>query len=91
MKVKPLKDNILVKMIENEETSPNGIILTGAARGESNLAKVIETPEIFGEDQEILLRGETVMVTPHCGTEVKVDGETYRMVSYHDILAVFEK
>ncbi|MFQ9799266.1 MAG: hypothetical protein ACLR23_10410 [Clostridia bacterium] len=33
MKVKPLKDNILVKMIENEETSPNGIILTGAARG----------------------------------------------------------
>ncbi|MFQ9799267.1 MAG: hypothetical protein ACLR23_10415 [Clostridia bacterium] len=37
------------------------------------------------------MRGETVMVTPHCGTEVKVDGETYRMVSYHDILAVFEK
>ncbi len=91
MKVKPLKDNILVKMIENEETSPNGIILTGTARGESNFAEVIETPEIFGEDQEILLRGETVMLTPHCGTEVKVDGETYRMVSYHDILAVFEK
>ena len=63
MKVKPLKDNILVKMIENEETSPNGIILTGTARGESNFAEVIETPEIFGEDQEILLRGETVMLT----------------------------
>ena len=45
MKVKPLKDNILVKMIENEETSPNGIILTGTARGESNFAEVIETPE----------------------------------------------
>ena len=42
MKVKPLKNHLLIKIEENEEATKSGIILVGSAKGDSNVGKIIE-------------------------------------------------
>jgi len=88
MKVKPLKDYLLVKTVENEESTKSGIILAGVAKGESNIAKVIETSDCISENESVLLKGDKILMNPHSGTKVKLDGEEYLILSQKDIFAV---
>lgn len=88
MKVKPLKNHLLVKIVENEETTKSGIILTGSAKGDSNVAEVIETADCFDDDQDILLKGDKVLISPHIGTKVKLDGSEYLIIEQKDVYAV---
>lgn len=88
MKVKPLKNYLLVKIVENEESTKSGIILMGAAKGDSNIAKIIETADCFNEDQDVLLKGDKILITPHIGTKVKLEDEEYLIISQKDVFAV---
>ncbi len=94
MKLKPLADRIIVKMMEAEETTKGGIILTAAAKEKPEVAEVIAVGPgglVDGKEVKITVAvGDKVILSKYAGTEVKVDGEEYTIVRQNDILAIVE-
>lgn len=94
MKLKPLSDRIVIKMVEAEETTKSGIILAGAAKEKPQVAEVIAVGPggvVDGKEIEMTVSvGQKVITSKYSGTEVKVDGEEYMIVRVGDILAVVE-
>lgn len=94
MKLKPLADRVIIKMVEAEETTKSGIILTGAAKEKPEVAEVIEVgPGGLVDGKEVKMtveKGQRVITSKYSGTEVKLDGEEYTIVRQSDILAVVE-
>ena len=94
MKLKPLADRVIIKMLEAEETTKGGIILTGAAKEKPEVAEVIEVgPGGMVDGKEVVMtvqNGDKVITSKYSGTEVKIDGEEYTIVRQSDILAVVE-
>ena len=92
MKLKPLADRVVLKMIESEETTKGGIILTGAAKEKPQIAEVIEVgPGGFIDGKEITMEveiGDKVLISKYAGTEFKLDGEEYTILNQSDILAI---
>ena len=94
MKLRPLADRVVVKMVEAEETTKSGIILTGAAKEKPQIAEVVEVgPGGNVEGNEIVMTvkvGDKVITSKYSGTEVKADGIEYTIVRQGDILAIVE-
>ena len=94
MKIKPLADRVVIKMVEAEEKTKSGIILTGSAKEQPQMAEVIEVgPGGMVDGKEIKMEvkaGDRVIFSKYAGTEVKLDGEEYIIVRQSDILAVVE-
>ncbi len=94
MKLKPLADRVVVKMVEAEETTKSGIILTGAAKEKPQIAQVIEVGpggNVDGKDVVMTVKvGDKVITSKYSGTEIKLDGEEYIIVRQNDILAIVE-
>lgn len=94
MKLKPLADRVVVKMVEAEETTKSGIILTGAAKEKPQIAQVIEVGpggNVDGKDIVMTVKvGDKVITSKYSGTEIKLDGEEYIIVRQNDILAIVE-
>ena len=94
MKLKPLSDRVVIKMVEAEETIKSGIILAGAAKEKPQVAEVIAVGPggvVDGKEVEMTVSvGQKVITSKYSGTEVKVDGEEYMIVRVGDILAVVE-
>ncbi len=94
MTVKPLADRVVLKMVEAEETTKSGIILTGAAKEKPQIAEVIAVgPGGLVDGKEVtmyVVPGNKVITSKYSGTEVKVDGDEYVIVRQSDILAVVE-
>ena len=94
MKLKPLADRVVIKMVEAEETTKSGIILTSAAQEKPQVAEVIEVGPggvVDGKEVEMTVRpGQRVITSKYSGTEIKLDGEEYIVVRQSDILAIVE-
>ena len=94
MNLKPLADRVIIKMVEAEETTKSGIILTGSAKEKPEVAEVIAVgPGGMVDGKEVVMTvkvGDKVITSKYSGTEVKVDGEEYTIVRQGDILAVVE-
>lgn len=94
MKLKPLADRVVIKLVEVEETTKSGIILTGSAKEKPEVAQIIEVgPGGLVDGKEIKMtvkKGDKVITSKYAGTEVKIDGEEYTIVRQSDILAVVE-
>ena len=94
MKLKPLSDRVVIKMVEAEETTKSGIILAGTAKEKPQVAEVIAVGPggvVDGKEIEMTVSvGQKVITSKYSGTEVKVDGEEYMIVRVGDILAVVE-
>ena len=94
MKLKPLADRVVVKMVEAEETTKSGIILTGAAKEKPQIAQVIEVgPGGVVDGKEVIMTvkpGDKVITSKYSGTEIKLDGEEYIIVRQNDILAIVD-
>lgn len=94
MKLKPLSDRVIIKMVEAEEKTKSGIILTGSAKEKPEVAEVIAVgPGGMVDGKEVVMTvkpGDKVITSKYSGTEVKVDGEEYTIVRQGDILAVVE-
>ena len=95
MKLKPLSDRVVIKMVEAEETTKSGIILAGAAKEKPQVAEVIAVGPggvVDGKEIEMTVSvGQKVITSKYSGTEVKLgDDETYTIVRQSDILAVME-
>ena len=94
MKLKPLADRVIIKMVEAEETTKGGIILTGAAKEKPEIAEVLAVgPGGNVDGKEIVMQvevGQKVIYSKYAGTEVKIDGEELIIVRQSDILAIVE-
>ena len=94
MKLTPLADRVILKMVETEETTKGGIILTGSAKEKPSVAEVISVGPggvVDGKTVTMTVKpGDKVITSKYSGTEVKVDGEECTIVRQSDILAVVE-
>ena len=94
MNLYPLQDRVVVKLVEAEETTKSGIILTGAAKEKPQVAEVVAVgPGIAEGDNKVTMEvkvGDKVITSKYAGTEVKMEGQEYTIVKQSDILAIVE-
>ena len=94
MSLKPLFDRVVIKDAEMEETTKSGLILTSTAKEKPQYAHVVAVgPGGIVEGKEITMQvevGQKVVYSKYAGTEIKIDGEEYKIVRQNDILAIVE-
>lgn len=94
MKLKPLADRVVLTMVEAEETTKSGIILTAAAKEKPQIAQVVEVGPggmVDGTEVKMTVKvGDKVVTNKYSGTEIKIDGSEYVIVKQSDILAIVE-
>ncbi len=95
MKIRPLHDRVIVKRMDEERTSPGGIVIPDAAaeqpiKGEIIAAgngKILENGDVRPLDVKA---GDKVLFGKYAGTEVKVDGDELLVMKEDDIMTVIE-
>ena len=94
MTIKPLFDKVVLKATVAEETTKSGILLTGSAKEKPQTSEVVAVgPGGFVNGNEVKMTvkvGDKVIVGKYSGTEIKIDGVEYSIVSQSDILAIIE-
>jgi chaperonin GroES len=95
MKIRPLHDRVIVKRLEEERTSPGGIVIPDSATEKPSQCKVLavgkgkilEDGSVRALDVKV---GDKVLFGKYSGTEVKVDGDDLLVMREEDIMAVVE-
>ena len=94
MTIKPLADRVVVKAVEVEETTKTGIILPGSAQEKPEVFEVVAVgPGGLVDGNEVVMTlkvGDHVITGKYSGTEVKLDGVEYTIVSQSAVLAVID-
>lgn len=93
--IKPLGDRVVIKVLEREEKTKSGIVLPDTAKEKPQEGKIVAvgTGKVLDNGQRIALdvkEGDKVIFSKYAGTEVKLDGEEYLILSERDILAIVE-
>jgi chaperonin GroES len=94
-KVKPLRDRVLIKRIEEVEQKVGGIIVPDSAKEKPQKADVVAigSGRMLDSGERIPLNvkpGDKVLIGKWSGTDVKIDGEDYLILKEDDILGVIE-
>jgi len=95
MAIRPLHDRVLVRRIEDETTTPGGIVIPDSAKekpaqGEiiaAGKGKILDNGDVRPLDVQT---GDRVLFGKYAGTEVKVDGEELLVMREDDIVGVVE-
>ncbi len=95
MNIRPLHDRVIIKRMEEERTSPGGIVIPDTAaekpiKGEViavGKGKILESGEVRPLDVKV---GDSVLFGKYSGTEVKVNGQDLLVMREEDIMAVIE-
>ena len=94
MKLIPLQDRVVLKVMEAEETTRGGIILASAAKEKPSVAEVISVgPGGMVDGKEIAMTvkpGDKVITDKYAGSNVKVGDEEFVIVRLGDILAIVD-
>ena len=93
MKIKPLHDRVIVKRIEEEETTKGGIIIPDSAKEKPAEGKIIAVGDgkllDDGKRQPLdVKKGDIVLFGKYAGTEIKIDGEEHLIMREDDIIAI---
>jgi chaperonin GroES len=96
MKIRPLRDRLIVKRTEDEEKSKGGIIIPDTAKEKPMEGVVIAAGKGKTADDGRLIsmdvkKGDRVLFGKYAGTEIKIDGEELLIMREDDILGVLEK
>ena len=87
MKIKPLGDRVLVKMVEAEAKTAGGILIPQTAQEKTQEGLVLAV----GTDEEITVKAkDRVIYDKYAGSTIKVEGEEQLILKMADILAVIE-
>ena len=95
MKIRPLHDRILVKRLEEEETSAGGIIIPDSAKEKPAEGKIIAVGggKLDDDGEAIPLavkKGDRVLFSKYAGTEVSLEGGEHLIIREDDVLCVLE-
>ena len=85
--LKPLKDRVVIQMVEQEEKTAGGLFLPTAAQEKLQFARVLAVSEFTEEKDRQVQVGDRVVFEKYTGTEVKLDGQEYIIVKEQDIIA----
>jgi chaperonin GroES len=92
--IKPLADNVVLKLVEAEETTKSGIVLASTVKEKPQLAEIIAVGPggvINGNEVKMYVNvGEKVVFNKFSATEIKLDGQEFLIIRQGDILAVIE-
>ena len=88
--IKPLEDRVLIKMIESEETTKSGIILSSGSKEKPQIAEVVAVGPGTDDVKMYIKEGDKVIINKYSGTEVKYEDTEYTIVKQEDILAIVE-
>ena len=94
-KFTPLHDRILIRRVEESDTSRGGIIIPDSAKEKPTEGIIIAlgTGKTDDDGKKVpfeVKKGDRVLVSKYGGTELKLDGKEYKILSSDDILAVVE-
>src|SRR5687768_1507007 len=95
-KLRPLEDRVVVRANEAEQTTASGLVIPDTAKEKPQEGTVIAVGpgRISDQGERITLdvtEGDTVVYSKYGGTEIKVGGEEYLILSARDILAIVER
>ena len=93
LNIRPLGDRVVIKPANREEVSAAGVILPDTAKEKPQKGTIVAAGPgrtlDSGERQALeVSEGQTVLYAKYAGTEVKLDGEDYLILSEKDILAI---
>lgn len=93
--LKPLDDRIVVKAIEEEETTASGLVIPDTAKEKPQEGKVIAAGngKVTEEGKKISLdvkTGDRILFGKYSGSEVKLDDKEYLIMREEDVLAILE-
>ena len=95
MKIRPLHDRVIVKRLEEERTSPGGIVIPDTAAEKPiqgkivavGKGKILEDGQVRPLDVKV---GDKILFGKYSGTEVKMDGDELVVMREEDVMAVVE-
>ena len=95
MKIRPLHDRVIVQRLEEETTSPGGIVIPDSATEKPIEGKIIAVGNgkllDNGEIRKLdVKKGDKVLFGKYGGTEVKIDGDDYLVLREDDIMGIIE-
>ncbi|MGA2093697.1 MAG: co-chaperone GroES [Sedimentisphaerales bacterium] len=95
MKIRPLADKVLVQRVEAENKTAGGIVLPDTAKEKPQRGKIVAVGEGKLSDdgsrqKPQVKKGDTVLFTSYAGSEIKIDGKEYLIMTESDIMAVIE-
>ena len=96
MNLKPLGDRVIVRAIDEEETTASGLLLPDTAKEKPQKGEIVAAGEgRWDEDGEKCVpldvsKGDVVLYSKYGGTDIKVDGEDLLVLRESDILAIVE-
>jgi chaperonin GroES len=95
LNIKPLGDRLLVEPAEEKEVKKGGIIIpdTAKEKPQEGIVVALGTGKTDDNGKKVpfeVKKGDRVLVSKYGGTEIKLDGKEYKILSSDDILAVIE-
>ena len=95
MKIRPLQDRVLIRRVEEEETTAGGIIIPDTAKEKPQEGQVNATGKgKVRDDGKItpldLAAGDRILFSKYAGTDVTLDGEEYVILREDDVLAIVD-
>ena len=95
MKIRPLRDRILVRRLEEEEKTKGGIIIPDTAKEKPQEGVVIAVGDgKVNEDGKVqpldVKKGDRILLGKYSGTEVTLDGEEHLIIREDDVLGILE-
>jgi chaperonin GroES len=96
MKIRPLQDRILVKRLEEEETTKGGIIIPDTAKEKPSEGLVIAVGKgkVLESGTKLPLdvkKDDRILFGKYAGSDIKIEGEEYLIMREDDVLGVIEK
>lgn len=93
--IKPLGERIVIKVVEETEQTTGGIFIPDSAKEKPQKGEVVAVGlgkiNDKGEREPMDVKaGDTILYAKYSGTDVKVDGTEYKILSIKDALAVIE-
>jgi chaperonin GroES len=95
MSIRPLHDRVVVRRLDQEVTSPGGIVIPDSAKEKPSEGEIVSVGNgKISENGEVrpldVKPGDKVLFGKYSGTEVKIDGEELLVMREDDIMAVIE-
>ncbi|MDD4324767.1 MAG: co-chaperone GroES [Eubacteriales bacterium] len=94
MKIRPLGDRVVIRMLETEETTKGGIVLPSSAKEKPQVAEIVAVgPGGIIDGNDVIMEvevGDQVLISKYAGTEVKIDDDEFTILRQGDILAIVE-
>ena len=96
MNLKPLGDRVVIENVEQNDVSAGGVFLpdTAKEKPQEGVVRAVGTGRTLDNGTKLAMGvkvGDRVIYSKYSGSEVKIDGKDYLIVSEKDVLAIVDK